>query len=174
MSQLHADLGQQNFFAHEGSSTAIAAKPLFDHDQVDHVTHTVTIKRDCDADDEDAHKAKNEFFLVTFSHPIKLSLPNENTQFEPLRRAMDIILKSHFITSGFKAFGRSPRSFYFPERYQDPSLVTGPPLHQGRPLVTSPQFQSLLRRVRTLYFMYHICIVFIILSKISFVFVSSR
>lgn len=111
--------------AHDGSSTAFAPKELFEGDTKE---YPVTVKRDCDSDEPDAEWVKNSHFLVQLSHPIRI-ITTKVQDFEPIRRAIDIIIKSAMLTVGMKAFGRNPRAFYFPE--QDQRQVINIQNHRG-------------------------------------------
>ena len=115
--QLNQDLG--NKFTFDGSNTAYSPSEFFEGDTK---TFKVKVKRDCDQGEKDGDLlVKNEYFLVNFSKPIKI-LTSSLSDLEPVRRAMDIIMKSAMVTIGMKAFGRNPRAFYFPEEMQ-PEVV---------------------------------------------------
>ena len=114
--QLNQDLG--NKFTFDGSNTAYSPSEFFEGESK---TFEVKVKRDCDQGEKDEDLLKNEYFLISFSKPIKL-LTSSLSDLEPVRRAMDIIMKSAMVTIGMKAFGRNPRAFYFPEEMQ-PEVV---------------------------------------------------
>ena len=110
-------------YASDGSCTAFAPSELFDGKSKD---YTVTVKRDCDEDETDADLVQNAHFIVKFTRLASI-FPSKNVAsnaLEGIRQALDIILKSAMITVGMKAFGRSPRAFYFPEDEQHKFMNT--------------------------------------------------
>ena len=87
--------------------------------------YEVRVKEDCDEEDPNADRVKNAWFLVRFVevgcikasfvqnlHQIKQDQINHADQ---VRQATDIVLKTSMRSVGMMAFGRSPKTFYFPQ-----------------------------------------------------------
>jgi hypothetical protein len=77
------------------------------------VAYDVSIKRDCDDDDPHAAKVRNAWFKVCFKETEQFSFDLLNSMLAA--QVVNTALRNGMITSGLKAFGRSPHMFYFPK-----------------------------------------------------------
>ena len=76
---------------------------------------------DCDADDVFSDQAKKEWFIVTLTQTGTIdfsTFQSKKPGQDKFRQGLDVIIKHSLERIGLKTFGKSPRVFYFDDKFQ--------------------------------------------------------